>query len=327
MNQFVIGDVHGIDFEENFKLEEYDLLNFINDSAEIDELIKHPAFLESVGHIAYSQLSVKNMHFSMHRLEGKTDSEVNNQGLMLLALQKFQTQTFLTALWLIKDNSVNTNHFYWWDFESGNVIGDFPKILFSDSKGEYAVTRFSVEEIEQALEMHKKIMKYNSRKNTDDEKNPSIGTNLSGINNFNKIASAFDDDRISRAFKMIISARSQSFLPAKIASYISAIEALVSSNRESLVMQVSERVPKVIGDSQEDKLVIHDNLREAYNIRSKYVHGDKVSDKIAKRLEEISENIDTIIRRLLIKIINDYEHIKDYNENSMTKWYKETFMF
>ncbi|HDR6318326.1 TPA: hypothetical protein QCU53_005180 [Bacillus thuringiensis] len=175
--------------------------------------------------------------------------------------------------------------------------------------------------------MHKVVIKYNSKKRSDDGEHPSIGTKVSVINNFNKRNSVFDDDRISRAFNMARVARSQSFLPAKIASYISAIEALVSSNRESLVMQVSERVPKVIGGSKEDKLVIHDNLREAYNIRSKYVHGDKVSDKIAKRLEEVSENIDSILRSLLIKIINDYEEIKDYNENAMTKWYKETFMF
>ncbi|OJE45030.1 hypothetical protein BAQ49_07695 [Bacillus proteolyticus] len=327
MNQFVIGDIHGFGFEGNFKLQEEPDINFINDSTEIDELIKDPNFLVSIGNIAYSQLSAKNLHFSMNRLEFKDKSESEKQALTLIALQKFHTQTFLTTLWLIKDNSVNTNNFFWWDYETKHVIGDFPKILFSNSKGEYIDTTFSAEEIKQALELQKTVIKYTSNRKHDNEENPSIGAELSAINNFSKRNSVFDDDRISRAFKMTISARSQSFLPAKIASYISAIEALISSNRESLSMQVSERVPKVIGGSLEEKLVIHDKLKDAYNIRSKYVHGDKFPEKVAKRLEEVSEDIDGVLRSLLIKIINNYEEIKDYNENTMTKWYKETFMF
>lgn len=326
MNHFVLGVLYNIDFNENFKLKEEPNINIINDSTHINELIQDQNFLFSIGILEHDLLSVNKKHFSHFRFED--GSAIDENLLQLIAMQKYLTQTFLTALWLVKDNAVNTGNFYGWHLETGTVIGDYPKLLLSSSKGEYVSTSFTVEETNQAMEFQKEVIKYSSKnKDEVDVSNPIVGLEVSAMNNFNKRNTTFDDDRITRALKMSLIARSQSFLPAKISSYITAIEALVSSNRESLTMQVAERVPKIIGGSKEDKITIHDNLREAYNIRSKFVHGDKVSEKTVRMLDQVSENMDGILRKLIIKVIYEYEVIKDINEEAMTKWYKNNFMF
>lgn len=330
MTQFIIGSIYNFDFKERFILQgEVMSINFLNAHTNTEALIDHSYFLKGIGEIEKQEMLRSSLHFSQYSFdsEGATKSEAEQLAAILLAIQKYQTQTLLISLWLIKDNSVNTSNFFYFDSEREHIIRDSPTILFSSSKGEYIQTSFSEEEIKQAMEWQKKVIQYPSKKKNTDEDIKHIMGSVNSINNFDKRSTAFEADRISRALKMTTIARSQSFLPAKIASYISAIEALISSNREALTMQVCERVPRIIGENKGDKIIIHDQLRDAYNIRSKYVHGDKVSERIAQSLEEISENIDGILRGLLIKVIKDHEEIKDFNEKSMTKWYKENFMF
>ncbi|WP_158248299.1 hypothetical protein, partial [Pseudomonas sp. FW305-BF6] len=79
----------------------------------------------------------------------------------------------------------------------------------------------------------------------------------------------------------------------------------------------------LIGVDRNEKLEIHDSLRSAYKARSEFVHGDNLSKSTIKKLEEISEVTDSITRRLLIKVIEEYSVIADFNAENMTKWYKE----
>lgn len=317
MDQFVLGSIYNIDFEENFRIQETNI-NIMKKNELVNQLINTPHFFMNVGANNIKALLSNDLHFSQHRFEGEQEFPP----MYLVSLQKFLTQTFFTSLWLVKDNAVNSGNFYWWD-TTENVITDIPVVLFSNSKGEYMSTPFSNDEINTANRIHSKVIEYTTNERNGEEQ--FVGEE-GNINNYNR-NNSYPNDRISRALRFIIIARCQSFLPAKISSYISAIEALISSNRESLSMQVSERVPKIIGGSIEDKILYHDKLKESYNVRSKFVHGDRISVNIARKIEQVSVDLDDLVRKLILKVINEYEDIKNFDENSLTKWYKETFMF
>ncbi|MBY8908216.1 hypothetical protein K6L05_00260 [Salinicoccus roseus] len=329
MNQFILGVIYNIDFSENFTLKEEPNINIIKESSYIKSLIEDQTFLQNIGGIEYKRIVSNKIHFAHYGLGSSNDEIITKSLINHINLQKMFLQTFLTSLWLVKDNAVNTEHFFGWDQDSGNVVGDYPKLLFSSANGEYNSIYFTKEEFEKAMEIQIKIIDLLSLESDEEIENSYHieGKNISSINNYDKKQTYFNEDRLRRAIRMAIISRSQSYLPAKISSYISAVESLVSSNRESLVMQVSERVPKLLGGSSAAKIHIHDKLREAYNIRSKYVHGDKVSKQVVSKLDEISINVDEILRNLLIKIIYDYQEIKGFNEREMTNWYKENFMF
>jgi hypothetical protein len=317
MDQFVLGPIFNFDFEDDIRIPETNV-NIIKNNKLIEELVQNPNFLMNVGAINIKHLLSTELHFSQHRIP----SEHDVSPMQLISLQKYMVQTFLFSLWLVKDNAVNSGNFYWRNAKS-HVITDSPVILFSNSKGEYERTTFSFEEINSAKELQGKVIKYSKVDSGDKEQ----FTGEEGqINNFNKHF-PYPNDRISRSLRLITIARSQSFLPAKISSYISSVEALISSSRESLSMQVSERVPKIIGGSAEEKIINHDKLKAAYNIRSKFVHGDRISDNLAAQIENGSADLDDLVRKLLVKVINEYDEIAEYNENALTKWYKENLMF
>lgn len=329
LNYLVFGSVYYFSFKEEVVIK-HDLGNLIiaKEHELLSGMIDDDLLTRNIGLIEKDNLKKNPLHFSIHKVD------INNMKSFelvtsMVSMQRYLTQSFFLALWIIKDNSINTGNLVWWQYESGQIMSNQPAILFSNSKGEYSDTFYSAEEIKQALNWKQKLISYTSSELEEkDEKDILTNSLLSNtIHNQNKQNLELNENRIKRSIRLINIARSQSFLPAKIASYISSIEALISSNRESLIMQVAERAPKILGGSLENKKENHDKIRAAYGIRNKYVHGDKVTKSAANKLDQVSEDIDSIARFLLIKMIDEYDYTKDYGEKDMTRWYEQNFMF
>jgi len=80
------------------------------------------------------------------------------------------------------------------------------------------------------------------------------------------------------------------------------MESLLSSDPAELSHKLSERVALLLGKQLTDRKHIYATMKAAYSIRSKTVHGDKLSPNDVKRVTELSTTCDNFLRQTLIKI-------------------------
>ncbi|MBU9674664.1 hypothetical protein KQ939_14945 [Planococcus sp. CP5-4] len=238
---------------------------------------------------------------------------------------------WLLALWLVKDHAVNTNilytHIYRW--ENSSTLRIKKENLTYMANGLHESVKINTEELERVHDWLSFVENYVVSKSNHPKKSSEeylIENNYAlDYGNLDEIYRS--DDRISRALIFVTAARNQAFLSAKIANYISAIEALVTSDKGSLVMQASERTAMIIGKDRAEKIRIHDALREAYSTRSSYVHGDALKKTLEAKLKNISVTTDDIVRRLIKEIISNHPEIAKLKGDKLTEWYKENFLF
>ena len=114
-------------------------------------------------------------------------------------------------------------------------------------------------------------------------------------------------DRISIVFYFLQSARSNPDLAVKIVDYCTCFEALFSTSSAELSHQLAERIAFFIGESNIERRDIFNNIKEAYGIRSRIIHGDLLSPSKIDRLHTISETCDNFLRKILFKIFLDTE--------------------
>lgn len=107
--------------------------------------------------------------------------------------------------------------------------------------------------------------------------------------------------RYIRAFFFSLAARSQGILPLKITFYINALESLFSTANTELSYRIAERVALLLKDNKEERVILFNKIKKAYNFRSKVVHGDyiKLRNNQEEELIEISTMLDNVIRKLL----------------------------
>jgi hypothetical protein len=88
----------------------------------------------------------------------------------------------------------------------------------------------------------------------------------------------------------------------RIAHYITCMEALFCTDSAELSYKLSERVALLLGRQLDERKRIYATMKSAYNIRSKTVHGDKLSSRDVERVSELSTTCDKFLRQTLVKI-------------------------
>lgn len=66
-------------------------------------------------------------------------------------------------------------------------------------------------------------------------------------------------------------------------------ETMMPGNTE-LVYRLSQNVSFIVGATASEKLVIFDNMKKLYDVRSKLVHGDLASKDIKKKIKDVQDN-------------------------------------
>jgi hypothetical protein len=208
---------------------------------------------------------------------------------------------FSNALWFLKDNSVTPNFAC---ISSDQPINPEPlsrNVYYTTATGSYNIVQFSQEEINKAMEWYQLLdnLVFKVASETIDQTN-------SLTNMYNYIR--FDIPSFQRAFFFLDEARKSGFLPAKIASYISVLETLFAVKGDN-THKTAERTAVLIGNSDDERIQIYDDVSKIYDIRSKYVHGSEINDKKYKTLADISFKADEIVRNVLISMFQKYEHL------------------
>ena len=134
-------------------------------------------------------------------------------------------------------------------------------------------------------------------------------------------------DRVNIGVNFLQQARSTPDIGFKIASYCSLFEALLSTTNVELSHQMAERAAFYLRIEPQERLELYKNLKQAYNVRSKVVHGDYISKRDMSMLGEIAHRCDSTARELLSKYFYDEEFsaaIDDLSNEQLDKFFLHT---
>ncbi len=281
----------------------FENIRISNQKERVRNLITEP-FFESIGGLEAEFLISNPYMYLQTNYENDEIFKDNEEGMAFLNYYLIVSQIFCSCLWLVKDNSVNV--------ESGflNVTSGIKTLthsnlrssIFYNSVGKRSNVVFTQEEIKKALEIHNGLF------------NPITyeGTKSVGFSSFE----VYKEGRIERFFYFLQAARNESYLPSRIAGFVTLLETLLSTSSSEVTHKLKERLAWLLGSNFEERKEIFDNLGIIYTIRSANVHGNTMPKKgnSIEKLEKLSIIIEDYTRKLIIKFIGNTEIMKLYKE-------------
>jgi hypothetical protein len=222
-----------------------------------------------------------------------------------------QVSSFMTFLWLVKDNaayvtgshSIYTNPgIEYISMSAGSHVWD------RNGKGE--TVSFSEDEISDAVQValkYRTLMTKKASTFSDYGLGKDVKTAVFGISPTYKHN---ENSSLDRALIFLQSARASSHLPYRIALYMPILECLLSHDAQEVSHKVCERAAFYLRDSASDRKCLYRDLRTGYAIRSKYLHGATFEKKHLNNgePERLAMLLDDVVREILRKaILHDSE--------------------
>lgn len=183
-------------------------------------------------------------------------------------------------LWYIKDNSAFV-YDCWVEnlsITGGEVYHNTRDVLTSNYKGEYLTTHWQISE----LDAYFKILQNPSNPHIGPTnlvpENPQlkvkINTAVPNVSNY----SPYTGERLDRAIGFLQFARANSNLIVKITFFVAIYECIFTSDANNISFNVRTRGADYLGG---DIIANTKLLKDAYDVRSKYIHGEMVpSDRM-----------------------------------------------
>jgi hypothetical protein len=215
-------------------------------------------------------------------------------------------KSFLFFLWFIKDNSISIDDSYGYQTKGYRYQCIPNHTIPSNSLGKFENVQYSKVELDRALEISEKYIAVCGGQTTDmaaQEFNENYGTQNDVLKS--SVDSNQETNNLQRAITFLNTARSSPYLPYKISLYMPIFESLFSDSASEATQKVSERVAFYVSNDKAERLEIFKTVKEAYDIRSRFLHGQRLSSSKSKPsyLQEVSNNVDEITRKVLNKII------------------------
>lgn len=311
------------ELDDSVKNVKFDVFNLSNDDNTLINLFGSPDFIKNIGMIGFETLrrnphftSAEDVHYFLNK-EVEIPERLSEKKAELL-------QMLMTCLWFIRDCCSNIGKLYVYNSTDKSVFYRMRTVFFSSSKGDYHSSIFSSDEIQYTIMILSKViplLEFDSRHETDLKKKKAdkLGEITPGDFNFHRYNFT---SRLQRAFMFLSMARSNSFLPLKISSYIEIFETLFTTDNSEVSHKVSERLAFYIGGNAVEKFENYKLMKTAYGIRSKFVHGQKL-DRSIKSIDDlinISTKIDNLTRKLLTKIVLVDSSVFLQNDNDLNEY-------
>lgn len=231
--------------------------------------------------------------YKLDEVETPTDAHVELVNFLR------EVQGFLTATWLHEDNAANCELGFAFSREIDHVHSNALALNYRDHAGARRPMEVNLTAVCDIAEMHERIFD-----GLREENRPKHTAFQKSIN------------RLDRAMRFLTQARSSDDVGQRIANFCSYFECLLSTSANELSHQLSERAAFFLADTPTDRLKVFREMKRAYGVRSKIVHGDILSASAVDALVETSRNCDDAARALLLKIIADTEIVQLLNEGS-----------
>lgn len=299
----------GIQIYDNFRLS--------NSNSLFEEHFNFQFFRMLIGKLEFDDLINSNYLYAV----GDLNEDLTEENMRFKFLNKYLilSQRFCNCLWLIKDNSVNIQNGFL--YVSGNevdqsVTSNIRTPFFLTARGAIDETLFTNDEIKEAMRLYNYLFDEKEFIERSQEDQNRILYN--------------SPKRIEKFFYFLQTARVQEFLPTRIALYCTLVEILFSTETSEITHKISERVSRFLGSDYTERLHYFDQIKNAYNVRSTTIHGSnlKGSLKNEENLINISVELDNLLRKAIIKIIQNQElhAIFSGNENELNLWFKELIL-
>ncbi|WP_028979806.1 HEPN domain-containing protein [Sporocytophaga myxococcoides] len=290
-----------------------------NRQREIQEFILlSPPFSLAVGGINFRTLSDNVCIYYSGNLRSLNviydDRNLVAVGRSLLVL----FQSYLFAMWLIKDNSVNIFEGFLSSLDETNVR-EYRHDVNSNSAGSYEDVYFDDDEFNRICRIQEVLLPI-FLVNDNSDPTPNFGTNPSV---YNKILYN-NHNRIRRALDFLCRARYESFLPSKISMYMAVLESLFNTSKSDVDKTVRKRTALFLGGNENIQTLNSEIIKKAYNVRSNYIHGQILGKaENSRNLIDLSQKVDNLIRQVLTKAIDEPSF--QMKEKDAIKWIDNTF--
>lgn len=297
MNTINLCSTQYLDLDENFKQFSFYTNSLVKKNQKVLDGLLDKTLIKIIGEIAVKEFEKPFFCSSAEVLDNEDVRERNDCELG-------DMQLFLFCLWFIKDNSVNVINNYTYLPSKGGAFFTNKTTVYSNCEGCYLDTKFSQEEIEQAFHYHQRVTSISVNLHL----NP-VGTGPSefGLIRPGGLESILYNttNKIEKTLIYLQIARSNSFLPLKISFYVAIFEALFTTDKDELSHKISERTALYLKGTKDEKKEVFRIVKSAYDVRSKFLHGQSLTNKNKKldQLIKISLDVDNLLRRLLKIII------------------------
>jgi len=287
-----------------------------NEEFRFHKVFKKDFFVEHFGNVNYQAFKTHSTFLYSYDLN--LASNINNEEIIEWLADKLTL--FQTCLWFVKDNAVSSEDFYFYNEFTYSCTIKNGLLKASMADGSTAVVKFSVDEINRALEYYKLLIEKIAIKSPDD-----YVLKVEEVKG--KEFHSKEMSRIHRSINFISLARSQRNMHLKIAFYCSALECLFSTDSTEIVHKLSERIARFLGSGTHERLKIYKNIKKAYSVRSAVMHGSAYKHKVC---EEKVKTLDNYVRAVFLKILDDKdvyeESIFHKDEQDMNLYFEELIL-
>lgn len=301
MNLISLCSTRNLLLDEKFVPFYYNGKVLINHDTDLLNNFLDKTFSEFIGRISVVELKKKPFFSSVDKVAENIDPQIFND------FEIGDIQLFLFCLWFVKDNSVNTMTNYTYIPSKTGVVCTRRTTVFSNCSGEYQSEVFSSEELKIAHEYYIKVLSFSTNLIIEPNFTSKIEMGLINPGGLNHIIYN-STNKLEKCINYLQIARSNSLLPLKISFYMAVFESLFTTGKDELVHKIGVRVSLYLGGNKEEKMSTYSIIKNAYNVRSEFVHGQSLSNKnkYSEQLKRISFLVDNLLRDILKKIlIND----------------------
>lgn len=303
---FCIIENLSIETTKRFNVELTDGIWLTNDIKNINKL-DLDCIKKDIGILSYDNFKSTSNIFAYKVISNKKQIIVNDE------LQQFIDFIDLFCsfcLWFIRDNNTYVNEVYFvWIAVSSKYSNSCSYRVDNSSE-----SIFTFEDIENAVTILKSIFSTQKIKYILPSTPP-----------------LHQDDKNNIVFRSIylISIIRKSFdLSMKIANSCLLFELYFSADSSEIIHKLSERIAFFLSNNAEQRIKIYKCVKDAYNIRSKLMHGDYLKSPLYNRIQEVANNCDSLIRVLMYSIIS-YKEVRTIflMDNAQKNEYFERLVF
>jgi len=236
------------------------------------------------------------------------DEQYNDRPLAALSAWHATIHMLFHCLWLIKDNSLNTERGF---VESRDSMGtevassNSRASVYTCSDGRRRKVKYSQEEFAEAIDLYRTF---------DRLTNKAYGGNFpptlslkDQVKPTGTVVASIAVRPLTRVWYFLSAARDCADLSIKAAHYATCLEILFSTDSTEISHKLAERVALLLGDSPEERRNLFYFVKSLYSVRSSVVHGDTVSRERLKDMISLSQRADQLLRRVLRKIMGNSE--------------------
>ncbi|MGQ7853917.1 hypothetical protein ACUN24_06665 [Pedobacter sp. WC2501] len=220
--------------------------------------------------------------------------------------------SLFNALWFVKDNSVYAQECFVEHYEGIVGTASFKSLhcnrhflsrYNSDHSGNFATTMVSISDMLRLINIDR-IIKINLKLDPSIKQLIPRTPRLYGVMTDELNFLPYTLNRYLRALMVLAKVQSEARVILKIAFQMSLYEALFTIGRERLTEQVTEKPALFIGGTESE---VDDHItffKKAYDIRSKFFHGDRINNDPAA-LVEMNKRLDQCTRIIFNKVLDD----------------------